>query len=313
MKKGLIIVLFLFMVACQQQNVEVTNDDVVPNIVIKQNQVFDKIDENEFLNLIQSKYDEIESFNLETTEGEHAIPITLIINNKKYNTVVKYTIKAKNKELKPYLYYKADGKKGYKSLYYNFIEEIADPHDLLVLVNKEFKVPDDFIPKNLVQVDKKYTYKSYDIELNEQAYKAFIKMEKEMANEGLDLKMSSCYRSVNYQKNLYNRYLKEDSKEAVDTYSARYGHSEHHTGYACDFSTTTRALGYFNDTKEAKWLADNAYKYGWILRYREETKNITGYMSEPWHYRYLGPEIAKKVYESGLTYEEYYFNYIKEN
>ncbi len=312
MKKVLVIILFLLIVACQSNNI-VETDDIVPNIIIKQNQVFDKIDQKLFLNLIKSKYDSIELFNLETNVGDHAIPITLTINNKKYNTIVKYTIKAKNKELKPYLYNKPDGKIGYKTLAYNHIEEITNPHDLLVLVNKEFKVPDDFIPKNLVAVDKKYTYKGYDIMMNEQAYQAFKMMEKAMADEGLDLKVSSCYRSVNYQKGLYNRYLKSDPREKVDTYSARYGHSEHHTGYACDFSTTTKAITYFNNTKEAKWLANNAYKYGWILRYLKETTSITGYMGEPWHYRYLGPEIAKKVYDSGLTYEEYYFNYIKEN
>ena len=88
----------------------------------------------------------------------------------------------------------------------------------------------------------------------------------------------------------------------ADTYSARAGHSEHQTGLAMDINNASDS---FNNTKEAKWIAENCYKYGFILRYPQGKQDITGYKYESWHVRYLGRELAKEVHDSGLTLEEF--------
>lgn len=113
----------------------------------------------------------------------------------------------------------------------------------------------------------------------------------------------SGFRSYTVQKNLYNSYVRRDGAENADRYSARPGHSEHQTGLAFDINY---ADDRFKGTPEASWLAENAYKYGFILRYPEGKEPITGYMFEPWHYRYVGVENAAKIYASGLTLEEYF-------
>src|SRR5699024_5056985 len=93
-----------------------------------------------------------------------------------------------------------------------------------------------------------------------------------------------------------------DGAEMADTYSARPGHSEHQTGLAFDLNEISDA---FAGTPEAEWLAEHAHEYGFIIRYPADKEDITGYSYEPWHVRYLGKEIAEKVYESGLCLEEY--------
>lgn len=117
-----------------------------------------------------------------------------------------------------------------------------------------------------------------------------------------ELKIVSGYRSYSYQSTLYHGYAARDGYAKADTYSARPGFSEHQTGLALDINN---ASGWFDNTPEAKWIADNCWKYGFILRYPKGKENITGYMYESWHVRYLGKDLAKRVYDSGLTLEEY--------
>lgn len=120
--------------------------------------------------------------------------------------------------------------------------------------------------------------------------------------EGIKLWMSSGYRSYYDQKYIYNNYVKRDGQEKADTYSARPGHSEHQTGLAYDLNDLSIDFG---ETKEGKWVAENCHKYGFIIRYPKGKEEITGYMYEPWHIRYLGVEKATEVYESGLCLEEF--------
>ena len=122
---------------------------------------------------------------------------------------------------------------------------------------------------------------------------------------GLNIYLSSGFRSYDTQKAIYNRYLSYDSQEEVDTYSARPGHSEHQSGYAFDVNQIDYT---FDDTPEAKWLSDNCYKYGFILRYPKGKSDETGYMYESWHFRYVGVELASKLYNNGdwITLEDYY-------
>lgn len=319
MKRGLLIlILLLIIVGCNNNSSNLdSNSSQQIKIDIDQNKEFNSIDENQFKQLIKTKYDTISEFNLSNEVGSHSIPVTLTINNKKVSIVVNYRIVAKKIEIdfekQPYLYRKSDGKIGYKSLKYKVINQVKNPNDQFVLVNKEFSLPQDFEPTDLVDIKREYTFYDNVVKIKKEAYDAFLKMKNDMAKEGLELKATSCYRSISRQKKVYNSYLNIDSKEEVDTYSARPGHSEHHTGYACDFSTSTANLRDFDHTKEAVWLKDNAYKYGYILRYYGDNSNITGYMNESWHYRYFGKEMAKKIHDSGLVYEEFYFNNIEGN
>lgn len=131
---------------------------------------------------------------------------------------------------------------------------------------------------------------------------AFNAMKSDAAKAGLNLFICSGYRSYSYQSQLYNSYVSRDGKEKADTYSARPGHSEHQTGLAMDINNASDS---FIGTPEAKWIADNCWKYGFILRYPQNKQDITGYKYEPWHVRYLGKDLAKEVNDSGLTLEEF--------
>ena len=124
-------------------------------------------------------------------------------------------------------------------------------------------------------------------------------------NEGLNLYISSGFRSYETQAGLYQSYVNRDGLNAADTYSARPGHSEHQTGLAFDVNEVSNA---FNNTPEAIWLANNCYKFGFILRYPNGKTNETGYMYESWHFRYVGNQLATKLYNDGnwITLESYF-------
>ena len=123
--------------------------------------------------------------------------------------------------------------------------------------------------------------------------------------DGLNIYISSGFRTYTRQQTLYNNYVKADGQVLADTYSARPGHSEHQSGLAFDVNQIGSV---FNDTPEAKWLHDNCYKYGFILRYPKNKTNETGYMYESWHFRYVGVDLATKLYNNGdwITMEEYF-------
>ena len=127
--------------------------------------------------------------------------------------------------------------------------------------------------------------------------------------ENIYIYAASGYRSYATQKYLYNNYVATDGFANAETYSARPGYSEHQTGLAMDIANKYDFIS--KNDKEFTWLVKNSYKYGFILRYPENKDNLTGYMYEEWHYRYVGKDIAKKVYESDLTYDEFVARYCK--
>jgi len=189
------------------------------------------------------------------------------------------------------------------TVHYQDINQIADPAALDTLVNKYHQMASNYLPE---VVDMSLQYASSGQSLREDAYQAFISMVKAMKTDGLSgIYVYSGYRSYETQENIYNRYVTRNGQEWADRYSARPGHSEHQLGLAADVAAVSNASGGFDKTEEFTWLMTNAYKYGWILRYPEDKEVITGYGYEPWHYRYLGIDLATKVYESGLTYDEY--------
>ncbi len=155
----------------------------------------------------------------------------------------------------------------------------------ILIANKSYSLPADYNPGVLPE-----------------AQSAFDEMAEGAAKDGIKLYIASGFRSYDYQAGLYQRYVERDGAEMADTYSARPGHSEHQTGLAFDLNEISDA---FAGTPEAEWLAEHAHEYGFIIRYPADKEDITGYSYEPWHVRYLGKEIAEKVYESGLCLEEY--------
>lgn len=131
---------------------------------------------------------------------------------------------------------------------------------------------------------------------------AFNNMESDASDEGLNIYIASGYRSYYYQVNVYNRYCEYDPPEVVDTYSARPGFSEHQSGYAFDLNTIDDS---FADTPEGKWVDQNCYKYGFIIRFPKDKEDITGYQYESWHLRYVGVDVATYIHENNLCLEEY--------
>ncbi len=146
---------------------------------------------------------------------------------------------------------------------------------------------------------------TYGKGLTSETQNAFNKMKADANKQGLHLWIASGYRSYYDQKYIYNNYVKNDGQKIADTYSARAGHSEHQSGLAFDLNTISDSFAF---TNEGKWVNDNCYKYGLIIRYPKGKDNITGYMYEPWHLRYVGVELATKLYNNGSwsTVEEYF-------
>lgn len=142
----------------------------------------------------------------------------------------------------------------------------------------------------------------YDPGMDSTTLKQFNLLSNAAAKEGLNIYMSSGYRSYSYQSLIYNNYVSWYGQIMADTFSARPGHSEHQTGLAIDVNTIDDS---FANTPEAIWLENHAHEYGFIVRYPKGKENITGYKYEPWHIRYLGVETATAVYKSGLSLEEY--------
>jgi len=192
------------------------------------------------------------------------------------------------------------------SAYYTNTKETNLNDNLSVIVNKYYYLPSDYIPNDLVTISSNYGNGT----LKKEAYKSFKKLSDDAKKEELSIYISSGYRSYDLQNGLYNMYLKNDLQSVVDTYSARPGFSEHQTGLAIDVNTISDSFAY---TNEYTWLKENAYKYGFILRYPKECTNLTGYKFEPWHYRYVGVDIASYIQKHGITYDEYYEYFLKES
>lgn len=173
---------------------------------------------------------------------------------------------------------------------------------ILTLVNKYNFISKNYKPDNLIETE--------GLIINKEAYEAYKLMQKKMMEENLKIRIISAYRTYDYQENLYNNYLKKEKQSIVDTYSARPGYSEHHTGLAIDVDNGQLGYNKFYLTKEFQWMQDNAHKYGFILRYPKDKEEITGYSYEPWHYRYVGKKAAEYIKKHNSTYEEYYYEFI---
>lgn len=190
---------------------------------------------------------------------------------------------------------------------------IQNPSNLLALVNKEYAL-DEYKPADLVRPNVPFVFGDQDLEkahLRKEAAEQLEKMFADAKAGGVFLTAISGYRSYEYQKMLLDREIAQFGEEKAVMAVAPPGQSEHQSGLAMDISSQSNQFQVnieFADTKEGKWLAGNAYKYGFILRYPEDKVSITQYQYEPWHYRYVGKEAAKVIHENDWTLEEYFNN-----
>lgn len=189
--------------------------------------------------------------------------------------------------------------------YFNPVKTSAFSIDMLV--NKHYKLDEDFVPDDLVEFDQEYCNDDVQ-EGNREAVVAFKNMYEAAKKEGLGLVINSSYRSYQDQENICNTFKDLYGEGYVTKYVALPGFSEHQTGLAFDIGSTSSKI--FAESKEYEWMKENAYKYGFILRFTKSNAYITGFRSEPWHYRYVGKKIAKYIYENDISFEEYYAEFL---
>jgi len=171
----------------------------------------------------------------------------------------------------------------------------------ILLVNKYHVLSSSYVPSNLSQA--KGCGKPTMVK---EAAHAYDLMCDAITKAGIGLSQWTAYRSYGFQKGIYDNYLKHYSQAYTDTFAARPGFSEHQTGLAVDVSSTNHTFASFEETDSYTWLKQNAYKYGFIIRYPKGKEDITGYKFESWHYRYVGVDIAKHITELGITLDEYW-------
>ena len=181
----------------------------------------------------------------------------------------------------------------------------------ILLVNKDNLLDKDFIPEDLVTINEPTGFKvdkNYVNMLNNEAYLAFKRMQAAALTMGFHLFVDSSYRSYAYQETIFNHVVQEKGLEHAKKYVALPGSSEHQTGLAIDVIYEREGIMLEEQDEndpELLWLRDNAYKYGFILRYPKGKEDITGYNFEPWHFRFVGEDAAGEIYQMGLTLEEY--------
>lgn len=223
----------------------------------------------------------------DSSDNEAKEEFTLIVKEKKKETTSNDTI-SNPQETKTFT-----TSKGFKGVIKDGITYI----DGYLIVNKTYSLPS-----------------SYGTSLTSTTKNAFNKMQAAAKLDGINIYIASGFRSYRTQNRLYNNYVARDGKAKADTYSARPGHSEHQSGLAFDICShdldgqNACINSNFDNTDQAKWLAQNAYKYGFILRYPKGKTNETGYKYESWHFRYVGTDLSTKLYNNGdwLTMENYF-------
>lgn len=190
---------------------------------------------------------------------------------------------------------------------------LTDPTSLWVIVNKHNQLnPKDYAPSDLVVPDipLRLTAKDDEMKMRKPAADALKEMYDGAKADGLELMVSSGYRSYSFQVGLYNRYVQQQGKAVADSQSARPGYSEHQTGLAVDLEPSSRKCEVedcFGDTPEGKWVAANAYTYGFVIRYQQGKQSTTGYIYEPWHIRYVGKDLSTELHKQGNPTLEDFF------
>ncbi|PAV30561.1 carboxypeptidase [Virgibacillus profundi] len=188
---------------------------------------------------------------------------------------------------------------------------LANPFDLLALVNKQRALPGEYIPEDLVVPDVQFPF-AEDLPKKQMRKVAADPMEdmfQAAENAGLELYAQSGYRSYDTQVNLFASYASQHGEEAANKFSARPGESEHQSGLTMDVTSPEvdfKLVEAFGDTDEGKWLVEHAAEYGFIIRYPKGKEEITEYQYEPWHLRFVGEKAAKDIMSNQITLEEYF-------
>lgn len=265
--------------------VKMINTPKEKNIEVKKNKTNKKKSKKN-----NSKLDELENINEKITYFKND-NIDRYINYKKNNQDLEITQIIKNVNM------------NLDKIPYEDAIEIEDKDNQLVLVNKYNYLGENFIPKNLENINNQYALNN--MKLVNYAKEAFEEMAKAAKKENLKIVAMSSYRSYSYQVDLYDKYKKKDGQEAADKYSGRPGFSEHQSGLAVDVYNGKTEYTNFESTKEFIWMEDHAHEYGFIIRFPKGKENETGYQYESWHYRYVGIEVATYIKNNNISLEEY--------
>lgn len=197
--------------------------------------------------------------------------------------------------------------------FYTNTEKTDDTLGKFVILNKHYYSDENYKGLNLIDIDSEYNLYNTSFKLSKECYEAFLKMYNDAKGQGYAFKINSAYRSYEKQIKIYQGWVNKDGVKLADTYSARAGFSEHQTGYAFDVRDYPFTNDDYSKTKSFTWVSENAYKYGFIIRFPKDKEYITGYQYEPWHYRYCGIECATYIHNNNITFEEYYEYFIKYN
>lgn len=177
-----------------------------------------------------------------------------------------------------------------------------------IFLNRENRLADGFVPNHLVTLDSVVKTEG-EVCLNRLAGEELIKMFRQAENENVYLGVTFGYRAPEKQKEMYDFWVRQSGTEKAEEGIAKPYYSEHQLGLAVDL--TGKSIDYlgvsmkFGQTVEADWLKNNAHFFGFVLSYPEEKNHITGYIYEPWHYRYIGVDLAKTLHNRGITFTEY--------
>ncbi|WP_316569904.1 M15 family metallopeptidase [Neobacillus sp. YIM B06451] len=191
-------------------------------------------------------------------------------------------------------------------------KEIQNPDNFLVLVNKEFSLPVEYRPDDMVKPDIPFSFGEQDLEkslIREEAARAIEAMFRQAKEENIEIYAVSGFRSYDRQNDLFDAEVRKVGVDSATQAVALPGQSEHQTGLTMDIAAKSTDLNLteeFGETIEGKWLAANAHKFGFILRYPKGKESITQYQYEPWHFRYVGVEAATTMYENNWTLEEFF-------
>lgn len=194
------------------------------------------------------------------------------------------------------------------------IPVVANPQSISVMINKSNALPKGYRANDLVRPKVKFVFGNEKLDkalMRAEAATALEKMFNQAASQGIHLFAASGFRSYETQELLFKREIEQVGREKAELAVAFPGTSEHQTGLAMDISAASvnyKLTESFENKKEGKWLAEHAHEFGFILRYPKGKEDITKYQFEPWHFRYVGKEIASEIYEKKITLEEYYEN-----
>ena len=194
--------------------------------------------------------------------------------------------------------------------FYTNTKETDVSKNELMLINKYNYLTASYNPDDLEVFTNVYAY-GENQSLRKDAYDAFIEMWNSANKDGYKLIVNSSYRSYDEQKKIYDDYSSWYGEEDADKKAARAGYSEHQTGLAVDIQSYCSQNKDFEECEEFTWLTNNAYKYGFILRYPKDKEYLTGYKYESWHYRYVGKKVSKYIHDNNITFDEYYAYFVK--